>query len=94
MGFWERCFAYVEVNSVAIALIFLSAVALFTATIMLVASFKGTIPWVPTYISKYLPEKKVEKGATRTTKQPSILSQYYKAHKEKYCPMLTLKEDV
>jgi hypothetical protein len=93
-GFWEEAFVYTEVTSAEIGLIFLSVAALSIAVAMLVASFEGTIPWMPTYISKYLPEKKVEKGVTRPTKQPSILSQYYKAHKEKYCPMLTLKEDV
>ena len=93
-GFWEGCFAYVEVGLVAPTLFLLSVAALFTGGNVLVNSLDGEIPWVPTYISKYLPEKKVEKGVTRTTKQPSILSQYYKAHKEKYCPMLTLKEDV
>jgi hypothetical protein len=68
----------------------------FGATELLPKSFKGEIPWIPTYIYKYFPEWKAKEKKYRKMskpKQPNILVEYIKAKKSKWCPLLELEED-
>jgi hypothetical protein len=63
----------------------------------LIDTIDGTKPLFPKYMSKYFPKKdediEREKYWRKKAKQPSAIAQYYKAVKEKYCPVLTLEKE-
>jgi len=56
---------------------------------LILQSVKGEIPWLPTYISKYLPEKKY---TSKVKNKPNLLMEYIKAKKNKWCPLVELEE--
>ena len=57
------------------------------ASIGIMSEQSGGLKVLPDYISKHFPEKKKEK------KEPGLFAQMYKAHKEKFCPMVKLNEE-
>lgn len=77
--------------------IFFTFIVLFALVVygggLLADSFEGDIPWIPAYISKYLP-KKIGSRYIRPTKkhQPSLISTYYSAYKAKMCFKVKVEE--
>lgn len=59
----------------------------------LIETINGTRPLFPEYISKHFPKKKDKPDEVKKVKQPSAVAQYYKAWKEKYCPVLVLEKE-
>jgi len=59
----------------------------------LIDTVDGTKPLFPEYMSKHFPKKKDKPAEVKEVKQHSAIAHYYKAIKEKYCPVLTLEKD-
>ena len=67
---------------------------LFSVMGILGAYIEGYIAFAPEYMKKPLRKvfSKISLPEDNKPKAPNIIKQYYKAHKEKWCPMLTLEE--
>lgn len=93
LGFWLNE-GIVSFNIIAWFVIFM-ALCLFAVFDRLPQSIRGNIPWIPTYISKYLPERKQpeKRSKSKVERQPNILVQYIKAKKAKWCPLLELEDE-
>ena len=93
LGGWV-VFSWVNVD---LAMILLLTSTSLLGVSLLLDTLEGKTPLIPEYMSKYFPkkseDKEKEKYWRKKAKQPSAIAQYYKAWKEKYCPVLTLEKE-
>jgi hypothetical protein len=96
LGGWV-VFSWVNLGAVVLTLLIGTVSTAFYFIYLLIETIEGIRPLFPEYMSKYFPKKdenvEREKYWRKKAKQPSAIAQYYKAIKEKYCPVLTLEKE-
>lgn len=96
LGGWV-VFSWVDLEEVVLVGAVGTAGIIFYFISTLIDTIDGEKPLFPEYMSKHFPKKddnvEREKYWRKKAKQPSVIAQYYKAIKEKYCPVLTLEKE-
>ena len=92
LGAWV-VFSWVNLGAASATLLIGTVYTAFYFIRLLIETIEGTRPSFPEYMSKYFPKKKGSHAEVKKVKQPSAIAQYYKAWKEKYCPVLTLEKE-
>lgn len=81
----------ISVEFAVIALVIFGIVSFAIMFCKMINKLVDDEPLFPEYMSKYLPKKEVKVNKKPVEYKPSILAEYYKAYKSKFCPIITLK---